>query len=87
LKCQYLDEKTGGKGLVFATGTPISNTLSELFTIMRYLQADMLRKLRLEHFDSWASNTQKQKPQWSYLPKVAGVERKLGYLGTLICPN
>ena len=54
-KCQYLDELTGNKGITFATGTPISNSMSELYTNMRYLQYDLLQKMSLTHFDSWAS--------------------------------
>lgn len=55
-KCQYLDELTGGKGVTFATGTPISNSMTELYTNMRYLQYGTLQKLGLGHFDSWASS-------------------------------
>jgi len=55
VKCQYLDELTGGKGVVFATGTPVSNSMAELYTMMRYLQHSTLKELGLEHFDSWAS--------------------------------
>lgn len=55
-KCQYLDEITGGKGVVFATGTPISNSMVELYTMQRYLQYDTLRELNMERFDEWASN-------------------------------
>ena len=55
LKCRYLDELTGGKGITFATGTPISNSMVELYTIMRYLQYDTLQRTGLGHFDSWAS--------------------------------
>ena len=55
MKCQYLDELTGGKGVTFATGTPVSNSMVELYTIMRYLQYDTLQKLSLGHFDSWAA--------------------------------
>lgn len=54
-KCQYMDELTGGKGITFATGTPISNSMTELYTNMRYLQNSTLQKLNLGHFDSWAS--------------------------------
>ena len=54
-KCQYMDELTGGRGITFATGTPISNSMTELFTLMRYLQSDMLRSMGLQHFDSWAA--------------------------------
>ena len=56
MKCRYLDEITGGRGIVFATGTPISNSMVELYTIQRYLQYGTLQKHRLQHFDSWASN-------------------------------
>lgn len=55
MKCRYLDELTGGRGTVFATGTPISNSMVELYTIQRYLQYDTLLKNDLQHFDSWAS--------------------------------
>ena len=55
-KCKYLDEITDGKGVVFATGTPVSNSMTELYTMMRYLQADTLQKLHLQHFDAWAAN-------------------------------
>lgn len=54
-KCQYLDEITGGRGVVFATGTPISNSAVELYTLMRYLQYDTLEKMGMTNFDSWAS--------------------------------
>lgn len=55
MKCRYLDEVTGGKGVVFASGTPISNSMSEMYTLMRYLQADKLRELGINSFDRWAS--------------------------------
>lgn len=55
MKCQYMDELTGGKGVTFATGTPVSNSMVELYTIMRYLQYDTLQKMGLGHFDSWAA--------------------------------
>ena len=55
MKCQYMDELTGGRGITFATGTPISNSMVELYTIMRYLQYDLLQKLGLGHFDAWAA--------------------------------
>ena len=55
MKCRYLDEITGGKGTVFATGTPVSNSMAELYTMQRYLQYDELKKNNLEHFDNWAS--------------------------------
>ena len=55
MKCRYLDEITGSKGVVFATGTPVSNSMTELYTMMRYLQHDTLEKKHLNHFDAWAS--------------------------------
>ena len=55
MKCRYLDEITGGKGIVFATGTPISNSMVELYTMQRYLQYDKLIESKLQHFDAWAS--------------------------------
>ena len=55
MKCRYLDELTGGKGVVFATGTPVSNSMVELYTMQRYLQYSALDKNGLLHFDSWAS--------------------------------
>ena len=56
MKCQYLDELTGGRGVIFATGTPISNSMVELYTIQRYLQYRTLQEMGLNHFDDWASN-------------------------------
>ena len=55
MKCQYLDEITGGKGVTFATGTPVSNSMVELYTVMRYLQYGTLQRLGMGHFDSWAA--------------------------------
>ena len=54
-KCRYLDEITGGRGVIFATGTPVSNSMTELYTVMRYLQYGTLQKKNLTHFDCWAS--------------------------------
>ena len=56
MKCRYLDEITGGRGIIFATGTPISNSMVELYTIQRYLQMTALQEQGLQHFDSWAAN-------------------------------
>ena len=56
MKCRYLDEITGGRGVIFATGTPISNSMVELYTIQRYLQYDTLQEMGLIHFDDWASD-------------------------------
>ena len=54
-KCRYLDEVTGGRGVIFATGTPVSNSMTELYTVMRYLQYSTLQQKKLTHFDCWAS--------------------------------
>ena len=54
-KCRYLDEVTGGRGVIFATGTPISNSMTEMYTLMRYLQYSTLQQKQLTHFDAWAS--------------------------------
>ena len=56
MKCRYMDELTGSRGIVFATGTPVSNSMTELYTMQRYLQRDALERLGLGHFDSWAAN-------------------------------
>lgn len=68
MKCQYLDEKTGGKGIVFSTGTPVTNALSEMFTMQKYLQSDMLRDMGLDSFDSWAGNFTKKSSELEISP-------------------
>lgn len=55
MKCRYMDELTGGRGIIFATGTPVSNSMTEMYTMQRYLQYDTLRQHNLLHFDAWAS--------------------------------
>ena len=55
MKCRYMDELTDNKGIVFATGTPVSNSMTELYTMQRYLQHDKLQEMGLQHFDAWAS--------------------------------
>ena len=54
-KCRYMDELTGNRGVIFATGTPVSNSMTELYTMQRYLQYDRLQELNMTHFDCWAS--------------------------------
>lgn len=68
MKCQYLDEKTGGKGIVFATGTPLSNSVTELHTMMRYLEYDFLKSKNLQHFDNWVTVFGNQKTDWELAP-------------------
>ena len=55
MNCRYMDELTGGRGIIFATGTPVSNSMTEMYTMQRYLQYDTLRQHNLLHFDAWAS--------------------------------
>ena len=55
MKCRYMDEITGGRGIVFATGTPVSNSMTELYTMQRYLQYSILKRSNMTHFDAWAS--------------------------------
>lgn len=68
LKCRYLDEKTGGKGIVFATGTPLSNSVTELHTMMRYLEYDFLKSKNLQHFDNWITVFGELKTDWELAP-------------------
>ena len=75
-KCQYLDELTGGKGVTFATGTPISNSMTELYTNMRYLQYGTLQKLGLGHFDSWASSFGETQTAIELSPEGTGYRAK-----------
>lgn len=75
-KCRYLDELTGGRGVVFATGTPVSNSMTELYTMMRYLQYDLLKKMNLVHFDSWASSFGKTVTALELAPEGTGFRSK-----------
>ena len=72
LKCRYIDELTGGKGVVFATGTPVSNSMTELYTMMRYLQHDMLKDHGWAHFDCWASQFGETKTAIELAPEGTG---------------
>ena len=72
MKCQYLDEKTGGRGVIFATGTPISNSMTELYTMMRYLQSDALREKGWSHFDCWAAHFGETKTVIELAPEGTG---------------
>ena len=75
-KCRYLDEITGGRGVVFATGTPVSNSMVELYTMMRYLQYDLLQSSGLEHFDSWAANFGETTTSLELAPEGTGFRSK-----------
>ena len=75
-KCQYMDELTGGKGITFATGTPISNSMTELYTNMRYLQYSTLQKLGLGNFDSWAATFGETQTAIELAPEGTGYRAK-----------
>ena len=75
-KCRYLDELTGGKGITFATGTPISNSMTELYTNMRYLQYDTLQQMGLGHFDAWASSFGETQTAIELAPEGTGYRAK-----------
>lgn len=76
MKCRYMDEMTGGKGIVFATGTPVSNSMTELYTMQRYLQYESLKKNNLEHFDSWASTFGETQSAFELSPEGIGYRVK-----------
>lgn len=76
MKCQYLDEVTGGKGVVFCTGTPISNSAAELYTMMRYIQAETLREHGLYAFDAWAANFGETTSAMELAPEGTGYRMK-----------
>ena len=76
MKCRYMDEMTGGKGIVFATGTPVSNSMTELYTMQRYLQYESLKKNNLEHFDSWASTFGETQSAFELAPEGTGYRVK-----------
>lgn len=87
MKCQYLDEITDGKGVVFCTGTPISNSAAELYTMMRYIQADTLREHGLYAFDAWAANFGETVSAMELAPEGTGYRMKRGLPGSTICRN
>ena len=76
MKCQYMDELTGGKGVVFATGTPVSNSMAELYTMQRYLQGNLLKELGLSHFDAWASQFGETVTSMELKPEGQGFQQK-----------
>lgn len=75
-KCQYMDELTGGKGITFATGTPISNSMTELYTNMRYLQYGTLKRLGMTQFDSWAASFGETQTAIELAPEGVGYRTK-----------
>lgn len=72
MKCRYMDEKTGGRGVIFATGTPISNSMTEMFTMQRYLQYSSLKRNNMTHFDAWASTFGETTTQIELAPEGTG---------------
>lgn len=76
MKCRYLDELTGNKGVVFATGTPVSNSMAEMYTMQRYLQYDTLESLELTHFDSWAAQFGETVTSMELKPEGKGFQQK-----------
>ena len=87
MKCQYLDEITGSRGITFATATPISNSMVELYTIMRYLQYDTLQKMGLGHFDSWAATFGETVTAIELAPEGTGYRAKTRFARFLISRN
>jgi N12 class adenine-specific DNA methylase len=76
MKCRYLDELTEGRGIIFATGTPISNSITEMYTMQRYLQYETLRKNGLQHFDCWASTFGEMVTAIELVPEGMGYRAK-----------
>ena len=76
MKCRYLDELTSNKGVVFATGTPVSNSMAEMYTMQRYLQYDTLERLELTHFDSWAAQFGETVTSMELKPEGKGFQQK-----------
>ncbi|MBR4318996.1 MAG: DEAD/DEAH box helicase family protein, partial [Oscillospiraceae bacterium] len=76
LKCRYLDEITGGRGVTLATGTPLSNSVTELHTMMRYLEYDFLKDKGLQHFDNWVTVFGEQKTDWELKPAGNGFKER-----------
>lgn len=87
MKCRYMDELTGGKGVVFATGTPVSNSMTELYTMQRYLQYEDLKKNGLEHFDSGLTLLEKQKTPLNYLQKVLDIGKRQDFQSFITCQS
>ena len=76
MKCRYMDKLTGGKGVIFATGTPVSNSMTELYTMQRYLQFEKLENLGLQNFDAWASTFGETTTALELAPEGTGFRAK-----------
>lgn len=85
LKCRYIDELTDSRGVVFATGTPVSNSMTELYTMMRYLQHDTIRNKGLAHFDCWASTFGETTTAIELAPEGTGYRARTVLQSSLIC--
>ena len=83
----YLDEITGGRGVIFATGTPISNSMTEMYTLMRYLQYNTLQQKGLTHFDAWASTFGETTTAIELAPEALVTVRALVLRSFSTCPN
>ena len=86
-KCRYMDEITGGRGVVFATGTPVSNSMTELYTMQRYLQYDRLRELGMIHFDCWASRFGETVTAMELAPEGTGYRMRTRFSKFFILPE
>ncbi len=87
LKCRYLDEITGNRGVVFATGTPISNSMVEMYSVQRYLQYDTLAGNGLQHFDAWASTFGETVTALELAPKARTTEPRRGLRSSITCQS
>src|SRR5699024_1196039 len=87
MKCRYMDELTGGNGIVFATGTPVSNSMTELYTMMRYLQYNTLYRNGLVHFDSWSSTFVETVTAIELDPEVTGYRVRTRFSKFFILPE
>ena len=84
-KCRYMDEITGNRGVIFATGTPVSNSMTELYTMQRYLQYERLQELNMTHFDCWASRLERPSQHWSWHRKAPATGQERDSVSSLIC--
>ena len=87
MKCQYMDELTGGRGVVFASGTPVSNSMTELYTVMRYLQYGALKEKGMTHFDAWAATFGETTTSIELAPEGTGYRARTRFAKFSICPS
>ena len=84
-KCRYMDEITGNRGVIFATGTPVSNSMTELYTMQRYLQYERLQELNMTHFDCWASRFGETVTALELAPEGTGYRARTRFSKSLTC--